>query len=256
MLQAPVPGFIIHHYRDLDLFTVIGGGTEIGEDLISKDMGFRTVDADGEPVGGARTRMVPVQYSYPWQTRTGIAWSREMPFSPQPFGKYVPDGSILLISGADPIVWWYWTDGSVRKKVTLGLPELPVTQPDRDAYLRNLADQADNIENPVEQERLRRLRMHAQFPEARAYWRSLTVDDRGNIWLQSLETDWERRERGGGALYYVLGSAGEFLGTTRAPAVGRIMHGHLLGRLTDPQTDREDYVAWRLVPQPSGFSYP
>jgi hypothetical protein len=255
IVQAPVPGFIIHHDRKRNLFTVIGGGTEIGQDVIRKDMGFRTVDAGGEAVGSARTEMVPVQYAYPWQTRTGVGWSPEFPYSPLPFGKYVPDGSILLVAGADPVVWWHWADGSLRKKVTLDLPELRVTRMDREAYLRELQDRADAADDPVERERFTRLRQHARFPEFRAYWESLTVGDEGYIWLQALESDRERQEPGGGTPYYLLSPVGEFIGTTRAPAVGRVMHGHFLGRLADPNTGREDYVAWRLVPRPVAFSY-
>lgn len=256
MVQAPITGFVIHYDRDKELYTSLGGGTEVGEDIITKDYGFRTVNADGVTLGSASTQMVPVQYAYPWETRTGVGWSREMPFSPQPFGGYMRDGSVLLVAGAEPIVWWYWLDGSIRKKIVIDLPVRPVTQQDLDSYFRDMENRLEMADNPREKEQIRRMRAHVQFPENRAYWEFLTTDDRGYIWLEVYELDSERSDQGGGVLYHVLSPEGEFLGATRAPAAGRIQRGHLLGIVIDAGTGREDYTVWRLTPRPGGFTYP
>ncbi len=124
----------------------------------------------------------------------------------------------LLIDGQNPVVAHFALDGAPIRRITLDLQDQPVTRADQLRYIQ--------------------------------------VDDTGHIWLEVPE--WKRAldGRGTGRLYHVLSPGGEFLGTTRAPAPGRIMREHLLGIRVDPRTGREDYIVWRLVPQAKGFVYP
>jgi hypothetical protein len=254
MISAPVNGFVIHYLQTEDLFLVIGGGTEIGEDFITSDVGFRTVDNEGSTISSVRSEMVRERYNYPWETRTGIAWA-PMPFTVKPFARFVSDGSVLIVAGSEPVVRWYRTDGTLRKKITLDLPAMPISQKNLDEHFQDLEDQMVVSDNPRQRERLRRMRQEVKLPENRSYWAFVTIDDQGYIWLEVLELESER-QRDGGVLYHLLSPDGEYLGNSRAPAAGRAVNGYFLGKVTDPENDRVDYQVWRMHSSAESFIYP
>jgi hypothetical protein len=142
----------------------------------------------------------------------------------------------------------------VRKVIVLGFPSRSVTGPDRQAFIRDLELRMASTDEE-ERNYLTRMRADVQFPEFRTFCRLIFQDDKGYIWLEVHEEDFERAAQGGGALYHVLNSEGEYLGDTRAPAAGRVMRDMLLGAMTDQETGQEDFVVWRLEPRAERFRY-
>lgn len=94
-----------------------------------------------------------------------------------------------------------------------------------------------------------------QFPEQKAYWNDVQVDDHGYIWLEIPESDEEKEAAGGGVSFRLLSPEGEYLGNTRAPVTGTVMSGRLLGFRRDPETDERTPVVWRLISQYSQLNY-
>ncbi len=253
MVSAPIPGFRIRYDREAERFTNITSAVHLGSELITSNVGFRTVDKNGETIASASTEAVPERYAYPWDTRTGIGWTA-VPFAVQPFGAYAPDGSIVLVQSTEPVVWWYQPDGTVMRKITMDIPVGPIDQRDLDAHFDELGRTLEEG-NAREKMRLERMRQSVWAPEHRAYWSFVTIDDRGYVWLEVFELASERSEQGGGTLYHVLSPQGEFLGSTRSPAAGKVMRGHLLGTVTESETGRVDYTVWRMTSEPDGFNY-
>ena len=143
---------------------------------------------------------------------------------------------------------------SGRLKIDLGIPRRRISEQDIRGFHEDLDARLAAAEG-LDREILTLERAAVPFPEHGSLWNHLSVDDRGHIWLEAHELEFERADRGGGCTYYVISPEGEFLGTTRAPAMGRVMGGHLMGESTDPATDAVTYSAWRLLPQPPGFAY-
>lgn len=254
MISAPVIGFQTRYVPENERFVAIGGEVEMGTDFISYNVGFTVVTDEGETVASAWTEKIPGRFSYPWETRTGVAWEA-MPFAVPPFSAWISSGGVLLSTGREPVVLWYGLDGVVRKKITIDLSPDPVTSEDLDEYFSELGYRSGVADNPRQQERLRRIRTSVQHPDHHPFWGFMTVDDSGYIWLEVPEFDAERRARGG-VLYHVLSPEGEFLGVTRAPVAGRVMRGHLLGVMVDRESDEETYAVWRLIPESTGLRYP
>ncbi len=217
--------------------------------------GFRATTVSGDSIGSARTEQVLHKYSFPTPGSGKGGRSRpDLPFSSRPVARLVKDGSVLLSTGIEPVLWWYWLDGSLRKVIVLGFPIRPVTGSEREAYLHDLDLRIAEAEGEA-RDYLSRMRPAVLFPEFRTFCSYLFVDDRGFIWLEGHEEGFEREAQGGGVLYYLLSPEGEYLGTTRAPAAGRVMRERLLATVTDQETGEEHFIVWRLEPRVDGFRY-
>lgn len=246
-------------FRNADpnvLVTLTGPSHYDEEGHLWTSAGFVAMTAEMDTFGTAATREIKIKYEFPTPGRGKGGKSRpDVPFIARPFTKYLPDGSVLLTDGVEPVLWWHWLDGSIRKRIDLGISPRSVTRQDIDRFYHDLDEQfaaADENQRIY----LGWLRNAVIFPEYRTLWNHIYVDDAGYIWLEGFEMDFERWDRGGGFTYYVLNPEGEYLGTTRAPAVGLVTRGHFMGELYDRETDREDYAVWSLAPRPEGFIYP
>jgi len=218
--------------------------------------GFRTFTRSGEAVGQAQTPLIEMYYAYDWAGHKGGVGGEDMPFTSYPSMAWAPPRGVFLIDGKTPVVWHFGTDGALLKKIGLDFPDRPVTADDRRRFTLDLmrrVEESAGDEHDVLQATLSTL----TFPDRKSHWSSITVDDRGYVWLEVAVWPGDAgSSEGTGCTYQVLSPAGEFLGSTRAPAAGRILRGHLLAVLTDPETGREDHIVWRLVPMADGFNYP
>jgi len=218
--------------------------------------GFLVTDAAGDTVGTTALQQVRINYEFETPGHGKGGKSRPpVPYTDRPFGLYVPDGSVLLTDGVNPVLMWYRLDGSIRKKIETGIPPRPVTPQERDRFFRDLDSQI-RVADDNQQVYLGWLKDAVVFPQYRTLWNHISVDDAGYIWLEGFEMEFERHDRGGGHTYYLFSPEGEFLGSTRAPAAGRITRGFFLGEVTDPETDRVEFAVWRLIPRIEGFVYP
>jgi len=193
-------------------------------------------------------------YAYYWAGHKGGVGGEDLPFTSHPAMAWAADG-IYLIDGQNPVVAHFALDGTPIRRITLDLPDQPVTRADQLRYIQDLETRIAEAAGD-EFDVLTATRETLTFPEKRSHWSGIQVDDAGFLWLEVPEWDQALDGYGVGRLYQVLSPDGEYLGTTRAPAAGRVLRGHLLGVRIDPRTGREDYIAWRLLPQAEGFVYP
>ncbi|MFC1559344.1 6-bladed beta-propeller [Gemmatimonadota bacterium] len=218
--------------------------------------GFHATTSAGDTVGTASLQPIMINYEFETPGHGKGGKSRPpVPYTDRPFGLYVSDGSVLLTDGVDPALMWYQLDGSIRKKIETGISPRPITRKERDRFFRDLDSRIRDADDN-QKVYLGWMRDAVVFPQYRTLWNHISVDDAGYIWLEVYEMDFERRDQGGGYTYYLLSPEGEFLGTTRAPATGRVTRGFFLGEVTDPETGRVEYTAWRLIPRSEGFLYP
>ena len=154
------------------------------------------------------------------------------------------------------MLWWYRLDGTLEQKVTLDLAPRFVTRQEKDTRIAQINKQIEDAYSELQRNYYIATRDGLLFPDTKSYWYDVFVDDRGYIWLQITESPEERQLAGSGRAYYVLSPEGEYLGRTRAPAIGNVVQGCYLAILTDPDTDDEVPTVWRLVPQAEGFKYP
>ncbi|MFC1529877.1 6-bladed beta-propeller [Gemmatimonadota bacterium] len=225
------------------------------EEITTEAAGFRTFNRAGDILGQASTPAIELYYDYYWAGHKGGVGGESLPFTSDPDMSWAGTRGVCLINGREPAVWCYHTDGTLLRKIILDLPVQMVTRADRLRYTADLEAQIAGAGGDV-LDRLMAVRETLVFPRTRSNWRSISVDDRGYLWLEVPEWEVDIHGVGEGCLFQVLSPDGEFLGSARAPAAGRIMNGHLLGVVSDRETGREEYVAWRLDPRPEGFVYP
>lgn len=180
---------------------------------------------------------------------------QSMPFAPRPIARLIPGTGMLLTTGAEPSFEWYSFNGNLIRRVVLDFPLIRVSAEERSVEIRRREREIKELEG------MTRAWMQAmldglQFPKHKAFWISMSVDDAGYIWLRIPESETDRGLAGGGYAYHLVNPEGEYLGRTRIPEPGRIMQGHLLATIRDPETHEMHPTVWRLVPQAEGFIYP
>ncbi len=180
-----------------------------------------------------------------------------IPFSARSDAEYVAGRGLLLTNGAEPILWWYSLDGTLEQIVTLDLIPRNVTEQEKDTRIAQISRQIEEADSELRRNYYIATREGLVFPETKPYWDDVLVDDRGYIWLHITESPEERQLAGGGRAYYFLSPEGEYLGRTRAPAIGYVVQDcYLLGFTSHPETDERIPTVWRLAPVAEGFIYP
>jgi hypothetical protein len=254
-MTSPVGGVRIYFNRADSTLVARSYLREAREDITMVAAGFRTITRDGEPVGQAHTPPIEMSYAYEWAGHKGGVGGADIPFTSNPAMAWTPDRGIFLINGKTPVVWHFGYDGTLVKEIRLDLTAQPVTAEDRRRFARDLERQVEESTGD-EQNVLRATLRTLTFAETKSFWKSIMVDDQGYIWLEKASClDGAESPEETGTAFQILSPEGEFLGSTRAPATGRVMNGHLLAVVADPETGREDHMVWRLVPAVTGFDY-
>jgi hypothetical protein len=245
-----------YRHHDPDITVTLSGPSHYDEEgHLWAGAGFNAIDAERDTFGAASTREIKIAYEFDTPGHGKGGKSRPaVPFTARPSARYLSDGSVLLTDGVEPVLWRYRLDGSIRKRIDLGISIDAVTRQDINSFFRDLDAQITAADENT-RVYLGWMRNAVIFPEYRTLWSHISVDDSGYMWLEGCEMEFERESKGGGYTYYILSPEGEYLGTTRAPAAGRVMRGHLMGILHDRETGREDYTVWRLVSRHPGFEY-
>lgn len=251
-IPAPsaVRGADVTYLKEEDLYVVVLDTHEEIDDLGRMGNQVLTISAGGDTVGIAQSPMVTIQYLaiFPWQHPLNQRMWLPMPFTSWPSAQYVDHRGVLMSTGGEPALWWYDLDGNMTGKILLDLPARPVTQRERSAELDVLDKQIESTEGrSMESAQIRRRAI--RFPENKAFWDEVIMDDKGFIWLRVPESSEETEARGGGSLYRILSPEGEYLGTTRAPDTGTIMNNRLLGIVRDLETGELIPTVWQILPQ-------
>ncbi len=254
-LPSPIGGERIWYRAEDDLIVSREFHSETIEGIEYVGAGFESRTPAGDPAGAAATPLVARFYPYYWEGHKGGVGQNAMRFTCHPAMAWTPEGEIVLTDGLHPVLWLYRPDGTLVRMIELRFHRVTVSRRER---RQELAEIDRKLETATGDERiiLQSSRENITWPEQKSCWMSVAVDDGGYFWLRIPEWEADPEGAGPGWYCYVLSPEGEYLGTTRAPVVGRIMRGHLLGIVGDPATGRDDYTVWRLVPQAAGLSYP
>lgn len=175
----------------------------------------------------------------------------------------------IITTGDDPSLHVHNVDGTLRLRIMLDLPRMPVTREDYDrrrSLITQSIDRADSIgaqqgrnTSQIEawKNELRQERSNLRAKEYKAFWTSAEIDDAFYLWLEVPESDLEREESGGGSMYRILSPEGEFLGLTRRPTGrSRVCYGHLLALEMDAELGAYKFVVYRIRSAVDGLKYP
>lgn len=178
------------------------------------------------------------------------------PFNPRPVALYSPVHGVMLTTGKEPVLDFLGHDGALRFRIRIDLPLIPVTTDDKQHYeseRRAIHLESGRLERAEIEKRLRL----QEYPENKAYWQIVSVDEAGYIWIQIPEYYEGSGTVDDGLVYRVVSPEGEYLGITRyPPGPGIISHGHLLSIKTDPETDERKIFVYRINAAVEGLKYP
>ncbi len=183
-----------------------------------------------------------------------------------PQATYLPESNEILVStGQDPILKWYDLNGALQREVRIDFPDQIVTKQEKEALVADY-DQAIEDAMAIEEEgyrqnsveRAKTLRETLVFPETKAYWNWVIVDDLGFIWLRK---PWAYSPRPGNRArsWRVLSPYGEYIGDTTHPEsflVTNISHGYLCIIRLDLETEERIPTAYRIKTRIEGIKYP
>lgn len=183
-----------------------------------------------------------------------------LPLSSGPVVEYVHGQGIVLFNGVDPELIWFNLDGTIKRNIQLGLDPIPITAEDRakvrTLYEERLANAKDNNERmiPMSEAMLKAL----VFPDNRPYWRGVISDDSGCLWLLIPEHTVDREAAGGGYLFRIVSSEGEYLGNTRVSYASsfNVVQGKLMVRWTPPETESPELLICNIRSAVEGLVYP
>ena len=191
-------------------------------------------------------------------------------FGCYPICVYQPDIGIVVSAGWIPELDIYDLAGSLRLKVKITLEPEPITYAERSRIRSLIQKNIEETEYSVEaaKSRLENLR----FPESKAPWRVIEVDDTGYIWLRktvsqqewlfqpmalTVNKEWEENPH-----YLVVSPEGEYLGSTQRPeAIGPFkfsfaQKGYLLTNGLDAVTNENELKVYQIAPVVEGLIYP
>jgi len=178
------------------------------------------------------------------------------PFNPLPRALYSRGKGVMVTTGEEATIEYLDIDGGVYHRVEIDLPYLPVNSEDERQYeddyrTRNL--ESGSMETSEIETRIRQI----EYPENKAFWTHMLVDEIGYIWLQ-IPDYWEGSGNAEeGLTYRVINPEGEYLGITKfPPGQGIISHGHLLQTQIDPDTDELKILVFNIRSTVRGLKFP
>ena len=182
--------------------------------------------------------------------------SSSRPFNARPIALYSRMHGVMLTTGKEPVLDFLGHDGALRFRIKIDLPLLPVTTDDKQQHESERRAQyleSGRLERTEIEKRLRQL----EYPENKAYWQIVSVDELGYIWIQIPEYCEGSGTLDEGVVCRVVSPEGEYLGITRyPPGPGIVSHGHLLSIKRDPETDERKIFVYRITPAVEGLEYP
>ena len=216
------------------------------------------LDARGDTLWTHRTPDVKVAHLIDVQIMgMSIPLPTPIPFAQYPAAAFHPDHGLVITTGLDQDLYYLDEKGSVTRRIRLVIPPEAITAEDRERYLDGIREQMDGLENEQERPLFEALLEGTHFPEVKAPWISLSIDDYGFLWLRPPAGD-ELSRADAQVPYRIVGPDGEYLGDTLTPkgTRGRVERGHFLLVRTKPDTGGEELVVFRIRPRVPGLHYP
>lgn len=219
---------------------------------------------EGDTVAVVRTPRIPyARYvRIAWDDRV-TDYPLRVQYNGRPLMDYHPEVGLFASTGMESEITFYDLGGRLVRRVRVELEPQEVTDSERRVYL-------DRIEALLEQERGRpepdrysierfeAMFRGAEFPEYRAFWREVEVDDAGWLWLSLVEAPEATPQFETGSRWRVLDERGEYLGVTTWPRLmnAQVSMGHLTGVREDVDTGEHIPVIFRIRPTAEGLRYP
>lgn len=216
------------------------------------------LDAAGDTVWTHRTDDVPIMKKIDIDILGNIVpIPTPIPFGPTPDADFLPEYGIVVSSGLEPEFYYLDESGSVVRRVRLAIPPEPPSEEDkvqvRAGIQRDLEQEEDEMMRAMHEARAEQI----FFPEAKAHWTTIHLDDSGFVWLLMPDLmDFTSGDMS--VIYRVVSPDGEYLGLTTVPSGNfrRVDQGRLLLIRTDPDTDAEELLVFAIRPRVAGLQYP
>ncbi len=168
------------------------------------------------------------------------------------------DRGVFIADPREPIARWYDFEGNLTRILRFGLEPEPVTDGEKDAYVRSQRELIRDAEGEARERREESLK-YAIIPDHKPFWITIMVDDLGYYWLRN-PWDWTLPSEDMVRLYCfkVFSPEGEYLGSATWPTgnTSSITRGHLLGRHMDEEFGGFRHFVYRIIPTVEGLEYP
>jgi hypothetical protein len=184
-----------------------------------------------------------------------------IPFGPSPTAVIATDGTIVVSLGLASELEVYSPGEGLIRRLRLGLPLEPPSEADRrsleEGLRRSIANRtgpADDAIRQIAQAQLENL----HYPEFKAPWGSLDIDENGAIWLETITGSAFAEQADTTHIFHVVSPEGEYLGLTTTPKAGWATpsRGRLLVRRTDPASGGAILEVYAIRPRVAGLVYP
>ncbi len=209
------------------------------------------LDADGNELFSIDTPLIKTMFNF---TSGPIQGGGSLPFAGSPLIRQLSDGRFIRTTGETPEIDLFSNRGDLIGRITIELPrESPAAaeQQMKEYYLERL----QNADNERSRMSLQTMLDNLKFPEYKAFWSDVIIDDSGFFWLKPSEQFYAVTDEVFDWL--VLSPEGEYLGTTRLmTGEVNVCHGHLLTIQEDEKTGAQDLIVYRIHPMVRGLRYP
>lgn len=175
----------------------------------------------------------------------------------QPRALYHRQHGIVLYTGSEASLDLFHPNGNQYKRILVELPQRLFTREDKRLEKSRLDLQiaeSTGAQREVAENRRKSVIFLKHWPP----WFSIQIDDAGFFWLMFPEHTANTVEAERGYLFYILSPEGEYLGQTRRPysIISVVSQGHLCVLKYEPETDKPQYIFYRIHSAVEGLEYP
>jgi hypothetical protein len=249
-IRAPLYG--LHRYSESRILYFYRRSRE-DESFQYSRAGIAVLGADGDTLADISTPFIRSGFLVRAEDVSG---GGSLPFSGNPDVLYLSGSRILRSTGEQPRLEFFDLEGRPLSRIRFDLQPETVTDAERSEILASLKADADSAEAGREGALERAMYRAARFPETKAFWSGVEVDDAGYLWLRCAEAVFTR-EAEELDRFMLLSPEGEWLGITGRPGfMGSVSTGHLLAWDVDRDTGALIPVVYRIRSAVTGFDYP
>jgi hypothetical protein len=249
-IRAPLSG--LHRYSESHLLNFYHRSRE-DEAFQYAQAGIAVLDADGDTLADIFTPYIRGAFRVRGE---GVSGAGSLPFSGSPDVLFLTGGKILRSTGEQPLLEFFDLEGRLLSRIRFDHDPEPVTGAERDAVTAFLRADADSARAGREGAFERLMYQSVKFPETKAFWSGVEVDDDGYIWLRCADPVFTSGATNPDR-FMLLSPAGQYLGDTARPGfMGSVSTGHVLAWDFDQATGAFTPVVYRITSAISGFTYP